>query len=614
MRQPRLFTEDPPDPLRIQADSSVLVVNHPPVDGFRGPDDPYYDVADVRERVSRLFGDVAWAPIGPSIRDLLVKSDASLDLMERDWVNVLDVDEWRVERERFRAARPVIGRHSRDHRTKWPGTASELLAAYPASEDVAVKVLGGADSAIRTLGYQPRNWTVYPFGSMRPARFLDEIDFFVYYHHSAWVESFGRNVIEAMASGCPAILPPHFEKLFAEHCLYAEPRDVRGLVGRLYGDADEYRAWSGRAEALVESDFSAGTHARRIRELTGFSPAAAAVSPGGKGRPRRILMLSTEPRGIGSITRLLRVAARFGERMQPVLLAPWPALLLGRDSEVLAELIPDHELDEGAAAGLADRILSIAELHQVDGVVVDAPRPTSALRRAVEDATIPFVRISTGAAGGAGGAFAATVELGDAALDASAPADVLPATGTPLPAEAARAELGQTGERPLALLCAGSDERAVAVPRVRLVAEALLEAGWSVVFAEPRQANGSDIRLPPGVHRRTTRPLTRYLQAFDAAVAAPGHTLTHELIAARCPALLIPFGHDERDEARAAAASERGFALTLDAFTEDRMGAGVAQLGDEQVRRELSATSAAVELRDAAPGIVEAIRRVAAER
>ena len=75
----------------------------------------------------------------------------------------------------------------------------------------------------------PPNWQVWPFNAIPPERFLSTVDFFVYFHHSQWVEAFGRSIVEAMASGAVAILPRQFETLFGEGAIYAEPSEVRDL-------------------------------------------------------------------------------------------------------------------------------------------------------------------------------------------------------------------------------------------------------------------------------------------------------------------------------------------------------------------------------------------------
>jgi hypothetical protein len=618
IRQPRLFTEDLPEPLRIRADEKVLVVNQPPVDRLRGPDDPYYDVAEVRDRVTALLGEVPWAPIGPLVRHALDKSGVQLNLRDDDWVNILDVDEWRTVRRPIGDRQPVIGRHSRGHESKWPSVRSDILGAYPADDGIDVRILGGADPAIRVLGYQPENWTVYPFGSLPPQRFLREIDFFVYYHHPGWVEAFGRNIIEGMASGCPAILPPHFNRVFGASCTYAQPREVRTVIEMLHGDPGEYQSRSERAVAHVEESFGTHQHARRIKDLIGEPSSSSPARYRPKPRARRTLLASLEPRGAGSVSRLLRVAEGLEGDIDPILLAPWPAIQLGHAAGVLCDVLPDHHLEGLDPKPSVERLLAAARDHRAEAIVLDVQRSTAASVLAARSGAIPWIlsgpaspwRRHTCHNGSS-----ESVEWDDVALgsvhDPASPS--VPGVGDPLPAEAARAALGLASGRPLALLCPGADGRLVAVPRLGLIARALVAHGWSVAFTEPlRPPEG--LHLPNSVIRISPRPLWRYLRAFDIAVAAPGYTLTHELVAAGCSALLVPFDDDPAKAARAVGASERGLALRLDEFSERALGSALEELGDAAVRSRLSRTCADVGLCGGAPRILEALEHASVQK
>lgn len=605
IRQPRLFAEDVPTPLRIRADTTVLVANHPPVDGL-SETEPYYDPAAVRDRVADLFGEAPWAPIGPLVRKALTDSGVALNLREEDWVNIVDVDEWRVDRSRFRADRPVIGRHSRGHRSKWPSSRADLLAAYPADDGVAVKVLGGADPAIQALGYRPSNWTVHPFGSMAPRRFLSEIDFFVYYHHPGWVEAFGRNIIEGMASGCPAILPPHFQSVFGDSAIYASPPEVRDRVDALYHDPGEYRSRSEMGTRYVDERFGVGTHVRRVQELIG-EPASGSV-PARRGSRRvspRVLLASLEPTGLGSVTRLVRIAREAGERIDPVLIGPWPAVRLGRDAGLLCEVIPDDYLAAGSEEDLLQRVFTLGDQHAADAILVDAHRSLAAGPLAAAAESTPVVL--SGPPQAPVSRQSEVLTWGDVAFAEAArsePSMPLP-TETLLTREEARSELGLPLEAPMALLCAGADGRNVASPRLWPVAQAVLDTGWSVAFAEPFAGKG--LFLPDAVLRISAQPLHRYLRAFDVAVAVPGYTLTQELVAAGCPSLLMPFGNDAGQDARATAARERGLALAVDEFAQAPLAAALTELRDESVQTRLGDACGAVEFSNGTPRALKAL-------
>jgi hypothetical protein len=227
---------------QIETKHAVIVANAPPIDidGYR-----HYR-PDVVDRIARERFGVApiWAPIGPLVRES-VAAEVPVGLREQDWVNIIDVKGWRVSRSGWQADRPVIGRHSRPSTQKWPTDPRVIETVYPVDGSAIVKILGGAEPAREVLGYLPNSWQVMPFGAMAPREFLAQLDFFVYFHHPAWVEAFGRNILEAMASGLPAILPPHFRRLFGDAAIYAEPADVPSVLRQLYGDRSML-LWSGK--------------------------------------------------------------------------------------------------------------------------------------------------------------------------------------------------------------------------------------------------------------------------------------------------------------------------------------------------------------------------------
>lgn len=603
VRQPRLFTRDPDVIPRISTDATVLVVNHPPTDGLHGPDDAYYDVGEVRARVERLFGETRWAPIGPLVRGALLAPGVELALNDEDWVNIVDVDEWSVDRSRFCSDRPVVGRHSRSHLTKWPASAADIVAAYPTDGGVEVRILGGAEPAVKLLGAVPAAWTVHPFGSMPAQRFLREIDFFVYFHHPDWVEAFGRNIIEAMASGCPAILPPHFKPVFGDGCLYAAPSGVRSLVEALYADPVRYREQSERGIAHVDEHFGQAAHLRRLAELIG-EPVRTRRGAVRRGRGRRTLLVADQPRGLGAVTRAIRAAGALPAGGEAVLLAPWPALECGRRAGLLCELLPEEELAPGQDERLAERVAATVRLHAIDDAVVDAGVAGHVILAALAQHGVPAVAL------GARGGGAAVVAVGDGTVEAGVAGEpprmlALRPREPPLDRAAARAALGVAADVPLALLCAGAGARAVLVARILLIADELARHGWTVVFAEPAAAS-REIDLPHDVLRVAIDSLPRVLAAFDVAVAHAGRTLVPELVEARVPALLVALRADRSQAARGEAAQRAGIALWSEALDESLLES-VAALSDAAVRERLATACAAVSIEDAAPAVAAAL-------
>lgn len=269
IRHPSVLDQLPTRRPQVEAEQVVLVVNQVPRD-----ERTYYDVARVHEHATALFGQAPiWAPISPGVR-AAIRAEADVPMTDTDWVNIIDLDTANP-RTGFVGERPVIGRHGREHWSKWPATRADILAAYPDDPQYAVEVMGGAHAVGEILGTLPDNWTVHEFNAMPVPDFLARIDFHVYLHHPGLVEAFGRVVLEGLASGAVCFAPPSLEPIFGDAVAYGTPGQVRGFVDRLWSDPQEYAARSARGVEFVIERFSHRAHRRRIAELIGAAPLPA---------------------------------------------------------------------------------------------------------------------------------------------------------------------------------------------------------------------------------------------------------------------------------------------------------------------------------------------------
>lgn len=260
---------------QITAKNVRVIVNQPPKRDYAEGSEYIYHLGRCAAHMRRYFGQVGtWHPIGPLVRQALVDHHADelavIDLSDEDWPNIIDVAEWRRPLRPEQRNRIHICRHSRDQYVKWPATREDLLTVYPDSDRYEVHILGGAEVPRKLLGGKlPDHWRVKNFGKERPQRFLAKGDVFVYYTHPDWVESFGRVIFEAMATGVPVILPPIYEPLFRQSAIYAEPSDALLRVDELMADDALYEGQAAIALEFVETHFGYSRHAQRMGEILG---------------------------------------------------------------------------------------------------------------------------------------------------------------------------------------------------------------------------------------------------------------------------------------------------------------------------------------------------------
>lgn len=274
--------------------ADLVVIHHPPImkyvpDNLPGIDTAriailvnqlprrfgggeYYAREDVESDCLRLFNvRPVWIPISPLVRRILLESGFA-PLAKEDWIPPLGniVSTGRGDRARRSGSgdMPVVGRHSRDHPTKWPELEEDLRAAYCAGSELPVRFLGGASFARRILGDWPSNWEEFAFDSVAVHDFLDGLDFFVHFTHSAYVEEFGRNVMEAMAAGIPAVLPFRFKEVFGDAAFYSEPDDVEELIRTIWRSGEAYAKQVEKGFHYVREFASTQPVERRIREAT----------------------------------------------------------------------------------------------------------------------------------------------------------------------------------------------------------------------------------------------------------------------------------------------------------------------------------------------------------
>lgn len=175
-----------------------------------------------------------------------------------DWTNICDF-QMRTPRHTPRDRR---GRHSRPGLEKFP-PISDLEVMFPPTSQ-SVRMLG-ADNLIEDA--VPTHWDLLPFGAEDVDVFLETIDFFIYFTHPRWQESFGRVIAEALAAGKVVIAAEATAATFGDGVIAATPEEVDVIVAELIADPEKYRAQVARGQAAL-ADFGVTAFQHRFAQLT----------------------------------------------------------------------------------------------------------------------------------------------------------------------------------------------------------------------------------------------------------------------------------------------------------------------------------------------------------
>ncbi|GLK84167.1 glycosyltransferase [Ancylobacter defluvii] len=254
---------------RITTKHGVILVNQLPYQVLGGQN-VFYEPLIAERDFRRLFGvRPLWAPISTLVRRHLDEQDSGLAMTGTDWLPPINVP-LRDPPPRDASGRPpVIGRHARDHWTKWPEQTALLSAAYMVGTDVPVRLLGGANTPERLLSGIPENWEVLEFDSIPVLDFIDSLDFLVHFPHTQYIEEFGRNVAEAMARGVPAVLPPVFRETFHDAAIYCEPQEVGETIRRIWTDQDLYMHYARAGRDFVAQNCHVTSLQNRMSGILG---------------------------------------------------------------------------------------------------------------------------------------------------------------------------------------------------------------------------------------------------------------------------------------------------------------------------------------------------------
>ncbi|WP_392508043.1 glycosyltransferase [Naumannella halotolerans] len=598
-RGPSMFEVEQRFKPRVRAEHWLLVANafntDPAVSNM------LYDPNVVAAQAEELFGHQwQWVPLSPIVRQKMLETHPKLALSPMNWSNIINLDHWHIDRS-DRLDRPIrIGRHSRDSPGKWPTNRQEILDAYPGGSDFHVSVMGGARTPQAILGHLPRNWQVHPFGAMSPRDFLRSVDVYSYYHHPSWLEAFGRSILEGIATGAVAVLPPYFEAIFSDAAVYAQPSEVEAVARRFAEDPTYLQERRAVAREVAHQYFGYGSHVQRLKDLIGAprrKPKASTKLPRldnpAADKPS-VLFYTDNGHGLGHVTRLMAYAKRLDPQVQPYFLTMSEAYHLVDEQGFPVEYFPSPKKMGFTPKQkpiweelLNVRLRLLLERLEPAVLVVDHVNPPEVLRSICADhpnttfvwsrrgmwrqqRKPPSLRMAD--------AFdhvlepmdlAAAVDMGfTPRLSANTlyvPPITLVQRDELLTREQAREDLGlpRDGTSVLLNLSADSTDQLVELmTHIQRLLRAQIGDGEQLTIFAPRHAlHAAALESVDGIVMKPVYPVAKYANAFDAAISTTGYNSYHELVHLGVPTIFVARATETLDDQnrRAAFAPIAGF-------------------------------------------------------
>jgi len=564
----------------LRADKVVLVIDQVPSPEQMGQ---WFHFA---------IGPMIWAPTNRWVRAGLARLGMSVPLTAADWRPGARPLEFTAPELRLGEG-PVVGRVSAAGAAQWPGTADEVRATYPFEETIDFHVLGGIPKDIRDKVSGTQRWIEHALEHVSVERFLEPLDVFFYYPGRSVPELPEAAIAAAMISGKIVILPPHLRPHFGEGAIYAEPEEASAALARLF-ETPELLA-DARAAAVHHAgfQFSAKVKAEEFRALVG--PGKARRQRRVQDRCKRVLFVPSNGVGMGHVTRLLALARRMPEGVQPIFASMSQSAQVIESFGFAARYFPSHKeigsdlapWDDWFRHELGDMI----DRYDVDAVIYDGNNPTPGLVNAVRShgrARLGWVRRGMG--GPVASPFLDNARYCDLIIEPGEIAGELDTSPTALrraealvvdpirlldqdellPRAEARSHLGLDPEAPVVFLQLGGGSTRDIVALVDEILEQLKEfESLQVVVAEWGSGLAS---LPRWPNVRVLRgfPLSAYFNAFDFSIAAAGYNAYHEVICFGLPTVFLPNRAPSMDDqfSRAEFAQDHGAGFSL---PEDQM-------------------------------------------
>lgn len=201
-----------------------------------------------------------WIPKTAAIRAQLRPMVAAEELHDDDYATPFSPEAWEARRRSPVQSTPVIGRWAGDTAWQWPGTPEQIHQIWPTDGSADVRFYGDPATVLTLTGRQklPPEWLCFRVGEIDRRTYYRSLDFYVHHRQQRSAAQLELPVLEAMAAGCIAVLPPWMEPVYGPAAVYAEPPEVAAVLRRYMGEADSFMRQSSRGVEFARAHRSSG--------------------------------------------------------------------------------------------------------------------------------------------------------------------------------------------------------------------------------------------------------------------------------------------------------------------------------------------------------------------
>lgn len=201
-----------------------------------------------------------WIPKIPEVRAHLRQLVDPAELHDADYATDFTPEDWEAPRRAPGQAIPVIGRWAGDTAWQWPAAPEEIFQIWPRDGSADVRFYGNPHTVLSLIQRTklPPEWLCFRVGEIDRRTYYRSLDFYVHHRQQRSAAETERPVLEALATGCIAVLPPWMESVYGEAAVYAEPRQVAAAIRHYMEDAEAFRRQSNRGVEFARAHRSSG--------------------------------------------------------------------------------------------------------------------------------------------------------------------------------------------------------------------------------------------------------------------------------------------------------------------------------------------------------------------